>query len=103
MAYRISITDRAESHMDQQINYILFGFNNKTAAKHLLDGIEQLYGRLEDNPYQFPICRDSLLENKGYREAVVMDMDYIVIFRIDEDVVYILGFFHQLENYKDKL
>ncbi|MDE6251479.1 MAG: hypothetical protein K2M78_02415 [Lachnospiraceae bacterium] len=30
-------------------------------------------------------------------------MDYILIFRIDGDIVYVLGIFHQLENYKEKL
>ena len=103
MAYRLHITDRAEELLDQSVNYILFKFKNEPAAKHLLDGIEQLYDRLEDNPYQFADCRDSFLKSKGYKVAAVKDMDYILIFRIDNDVVYVLGIFHQLENYKDKL
>jgi plasmid stabilization system protein ParE len=103
MAYKLMITDRAEELLDQLVNYILFKFNNQSAAKHLLDGIEQLYNRLEDNPYQFADSRDSMLKSQGYKEAVVKDMDYILIFRIDGDIVYVLGIFHQLENYKDKL
>lgn len=103
MGYRLNITDRAEELLDQLVNYILFKFKNEPAAKHLLDGIEQIYDRLEDNPYQFADCRDSFLKSKGYKEAVVKDMDHILIFRIDDDVVYILGIFHHLENYKDKL
>lgn len=103
MAYRLNITDRAEELLDQLVNYMLFKFKNKAAVKHLLDGIDQLYGRLEDNSYQFADCRDSFLKSKGYKEAVVKDMDYILIFRIEGNVVYVLGIFHQLENYKDKL
>ena len=67
MAYRLIITERAEELLEQRVNYILYKFRNEQATRHLLDGIEQLYDRLEDN------------------------------------VVYVLGIFHQLENYKDKL
>lgn len=103
MAYRLIITDRAEELLDQLVSHILFKFKNEPAAKHLLDGIDQLYDRLEDNPYQFADCRDSFLKSKGYKEAVVKDMEYILIFRIDGDVIYVLGIFYQLENYKEKL
>lgn len=40
------------------------------AARHLLDGIEKLYDRLEDNPFQFTDCRDSFLRSKGFKEAL---------------------------------
>ena len=103
MAYRLIITEMAEELLEQLVNYILYKFRNEQAARHLLDGIEQLYDRLEDNPYQFADCRDFFLKSKGYKEAVVKDMDYILIFRIEGNVVYVLGIFHQLENYKDKL
>jgi plasmid stabilization system protein ParE len=103
MAYRVIITDRAEELLDQLVNYILLKFKNEQAAKHLLDDIEQLYDRLEDNPYQFADCRDPFLKSKRYKEAIVKNMDYILIFRIDGDTVYVLGIFHQLENYKNKL
>jgi plasmid stabilization system protein ParE len=103
MDYKVIVTDRAEELLDQLVNYILLKFKNEAAAKHLLDGIEKIYERLENNPEQFADCRDSLLKSKGYKEAVVSDMDYILIFRIDADVVYVLGIFHQSENYKVKL
>lgn len=59
--------------------------------------------RLEINPYQYLECRDTYLAKKGYREAVVPQMNYIVIFDVKADVVNIVGIFHQLENYQSKL
>ncbi|HAX51177.1 type II toxin-antitoxin system RelE/ParE family toxin [Muricomes intestini] len=103
MAYNLIVTDRFEELLDERLNYLLFKFKNEPAAKHLLDGIDSLYDRMEDNPYQFADCRDPFLKSKGYKESVIMDMDYILIFRIEVDTVYILGIFHQLENYKEKL
>ena len=83
MVYKLIITDRAEELLDQLVNYILFKLKNEPAAKHLLDGVEQLYNRMEENPFQFADCRDSFLKSKGYKEAVVKDMDYILIFRVE--------------------
>ena len=58
---------------------------------------------MEVNPFQFAECRDSYLAKKGYREAVALQMDYIIIFDVRDDVVNVVGIFHQLENYQNKL
>ena len=67
--------------------------------------MEIIYSRLEENPLQFADCQDSLLLNKKYKEALIPNMNYVVVFRIDEvkKIVYIVGFFHQLENYSKKV
>ena len=78
-------------------------YKNKEAAKHLLDSVESIYDRLVENPYQFPKSRDMYLAKKGYYEAVIPQMNYIVIFDVRKDIVNIVGIFHQLENYLSKL
>ena len=37
------------------------------------------------------------------REAVVPQMNYVIVFSIDRNVVNVLGFFHRLENYSHKI
>lgn len=86
MAYRLIITERAEELLEQQVNYILYKFRNEQAARHLLDGIEQLYDRLEDNPYQFADCRDSFLKSKGYN-VKHQAIKCLMLFRILKEVV----------------
>ena len=80
-----------------------FSLKNKQAAGHLLRGIDEIYDRLEDNPFQFPKCRDAYLAKKNYREAIVSGMSYIVVFNVSRNVVNVLGIFHQLENYQSKM
>ena len=75
----------------------------KDAKAALLDGINIIYERLEFNPYQFLECKDEYLAKKGYREAIVPQMNYIIIFDVTADVVNVIGIFHQLENYQSKL
>lgn len=103
MAYKLEITERAEQLLDQLVYYLLYRLKNEQAAGHLLDEISKVYDRLEENPYQFTESRDVYLKSKQYREAVTTDMNYAVIFKIEDDTVYVLGVFHGLENYRVKM
>lgn len=103
MAYKLIITQEAERLLDEQIQYLLFRLKNEQAAIHLLDETMRIYERLKDNPYQFPKSKDMYLQTVGYREAICTGMNYIIIFRIAGQTVYVLGFFHQLEDYNKKI
>ena len=103
MAYKLNVTEHAEELLDNLIYHLVYRLKNKQAARHLLDSIDTIYDRLEVNPFQFVKCRDAYLAKKGYREAVVSQMNYTIIFDVREDVVNIVGIFHQLENYQSKL
>ena len=103
MAYNLIITDRADELIDERVNYLLNKFKNPQAATHLLDGISSIYDRLEDNPYQFLDSKDPYLMRRGYKEALVPEMEYRMVFRIDGDDVYIVGLFHYLEDYVPKV
>ena len=103
MAYKLNVTEHAEELLDDLMYYLIYCLKNKEAAKHLLDSIEVIYDRLTGNPYQFPECKDAYLARKGYREAVVPQMNYTIIFDVRADVVNVVGIFHQLENYRSKM
>ena len=103
MYYRLIITEKAEELMDNLVKYLLYRIKKQQAAIHLLDSVERVYERLEENPFQFPICRDEYLAHKGYREAVLLDMNYLIIFKVENNEVYVLGVFHELEKYQNKL
>lgn len=103
MGYKLVISEYADELLNNLINYLIYRLKNEQAAKHLLDGMDRIYDRLETNPLQFPLSRDICLANKGYHEAVVPQMDYIVIFDVREGTVNVVGIFHQLENYQSKL
>lgn len=103
MDYKLVITEHAEQLLDNLVYYLLYCLKSEQAARHLLDGIDNVYDKLENNPLQFPYSRDVYLARKGYHEAIVPQMDYIVVFGIQDDTVNVIGVFHQLENYTKKL
>ena len=74
-----------------------------SVKEHLLACIEKAYDRLEENPYQFPECRDAYLKSLKYREVILTDMSYLMIVKVVDLEVYIMGIFHQLEDYGNKL
>ena len=51
-----------------------------------------------ENPYQFPKSRDMYLAKKGYYEAVIPQMNYIVIFDVRKDIVNIVGIFSSIRE-----
>ena len=99
------ITDRAAELLDGALNYLVLHLKNQSAAFHLLDRVESIYGRLEENPMHFPLCEDFLLKSRKYRKAALPEMSYVLIYRIEEEekAVYVLGIFNDRENYKNKL
>lgn len=103
MDYKLVISEHADELLDNLVYYLLYRLKSEQAARHLLDGIDGIYDRLKTNPFQFPFSRDNYLANMGYHEAVVPQMDYIVIFVVREDTVNVVGVFHQLEKYQSKL
>ena len=103
MVYKLTITEHADEMLDNLMYHLLYRLKNEQAARHLLNGIESVYERLEENPLQFPLSRDVYLAAKGYYEAIVPQMDYIVVFSIKADIVNVVGIFHQLENYQRKM
>ena len=103
MAYNLIVTERADELIDRLTAYLLNNLKNPGAAAHFLDELEMIYNRLEENPYQFAESKDEYLFIRGYRDALFKEMNYHVVFRVDEQSVYVLGVFHTLEDYVRKL
>jgi len=103
MQYRLIITERAEEHLDNILHYIVYKLKNPQAAGNLISEITHVYDNLEENPKIYAYCEEHFLKAKGYRKAPVSHYDYAIIYKIDADCVYIMGIFHDLELYKNKL
>ena len=92
MRYNLSITEKAEEQLDRLVYYLFLVLENQQAASHLLSCVKTMYERLENNPYQFPMCDDIFLKRKGH-----------MIFEIIDSTVYVIGIFHDLEQSNNKL
>ncbi len=103
MTYEVLFTEKVAMQYERAILYLLEEIKSKQAKDHLQAEMRTLVRRMRDNPFQFPIIDDPVLATRDYRQAVLPDMFYKVIFRIEGGKVYILGFFHDRENYQYKV
>lgn len=103
MAYKIQITPGAEQHLDNLIYYIMNVLCNPDAALNLLSEIEEIYRKLIHNPKMYERSEDLLLQARGYRKIPVDN--YVILYLVDDErqIISIMGYFHGLENYKNKL
>jgi plasmid stabilization system protein ParE len=105
MRYKLIITESAEELLDHIVNHLVNQLKNPQAAGNLLIEIEHVYDNLEFNPKMYAYSDELLMKSRGYRKALVPHYNYIIIFRIEEEThtVFIMGYFHELELYKNKL
>lgn len=103
MAFKLIITRHADVLLNRLVNYLMVQKQNPQAAAHLLNAVGAIYDRLEDNPLQFPVSRDPYLAAKNYRVAVTTGMRYLIVFKVEEAGVVILGVFPGSENDPNKL
>ena len=103
MAYNLEIVEHAEQLIGRLTGYLIHRLHNVGATLPLMDGSDTVYDRLEDNPYQFSESPHPVLYLRGYREALVPEMAYRIVFRVQGHTVYIVGVFHELEDYGIKV
>ena len=103
MAYNIVTTDEMDTLLENSVSYIINKLKNVQAASHLLDEVQDIYIELENNPAIYSISSDPFLAALKYHEAVLKSMNYKIIYKYDDNTVYILGIYNNLENYVDKV
>lgn len=103
MDYKIIITKRAKYLFDRIVGYIVYNLKNKEAGQKFSKNVKEVLIRIEDNPFQFPRLIDDKLYKKEYRVAQITNTKYIIVFRVVEKEVIILGVFHIRENIINKL
>ena len=91
MTYKIVVSQRANEQMEEIIAYIMQKLQNRQAAKAVYDDIMNAYDKLE------------YLAVKGYRRLALEHHNYILLYQVDGNMVYVNGIFHMLEDYQEKI
>ena len=103
MGYKLIISERAERHIDNIIDYVVNTLKNPGAAKAILSDIEEAYDKLEYMADALSYCNDQYLAKRGYRKIILSSHNYLIKYRIEGDEVRISGVFHMREEYANKL
>ena len=103
MGYKLVISDRAESHIDSIIDYVVNTLKNPGAASAILADIEEAYDKLEYMAETLALCNDYYLAETGYRKIVLARHNFVILYCVEGNKVHISGVFHMRENYVNKI
>ena len=100
---KMLINAPARGDLDSIDNYLRLEKRNQQAADHFASEVHKAYDSVFGNPLAFHLCPDRHLAARGYRPVKVMR--YIMLYRYDEqaDIVHIIRFFHELQDYANIL
>ena len=96
--YKIEFLPSAWREIDEISNYYLNKVGPKSATK-IFDRILKSIEILDIFPLSCPLINDEVLSEKGYR--VLICDDYICVYRLIDEVVYIYHIANGRTNYKN--
>ena len=101
--FKVVVTESAERDYREILEYLAEVVRNPQAVENLKAQVRRSFEVLTENPLGFVGCVDGRLASMGYRKCALRD--YLFIYRVDEDAetVYVIRFFHHLQDYISKL
>jgi len=103
MDYRIVFTNECLCQLENVIYYLSVSKGNNDAALNVLMDVKTTLGELVYIAESLPFCLEENLRTKGYRKVKLKNYNYLFVYSVKDDVVFIEGFFSTLQNYSEKL
>ena len=103
MDYKVYITSEAEEDLHHYIQYLLFEKENKQAAKNVLDDFAETIEKLKHMADSLKLCDNLKLKKLGYRRMNFLKHRYFMLYRIENNVVFVDSVFHELQDYENKM
>lgn len=103
MGYKVVVTSDAENDLDQFIQYLLFKKKNFQAAQNVLNDFEATKKSLVQVAESLKLCENPRLQMFGYRRINFLSHRYFMLYRIEEDIVFIDNIFHELQDYENRM
>jgi len=103
MGYKVIVTEDAELDLDRFIKYLLFEKRSEQAARNLLDDFEATIDSLSHVAGSLKECENSRLKEFGYRRINFRAHRCFMLYRIDDDTVYVDNIFHELQDYENRM
>jgi toxin ParE1/3/4 len=97
MAYEVRVSQSAERDLNEILQYITDSLFEPAAAGRFLKSIEECYNQLRSNPFVYALSSDNRLQSEGYRKVVIGK--YLLMFTVEEKVVFIHRIFYGARDY----
>ena len=101
--YRIIVADSRSPRDGRFIAYLLIEKKSEQAARNLLNDFEATKKSLAQVAGSLKLCENPRLQMFGYRRINFLSHRYFMLYRIEEDIVFIDNIFHELQDYENRM
>ncbi len=103
MDYKIIVTVDAEEDLDNYIRYLLYEKKSMQVAKNVLNDFEVTKESLKYVAGNLKLCDNPRLKQLGYHRINFLNHRYVMLYRIEDNLVFIDNIFHDLQDYENKI
>ena len=99
-SYKVVLLPHASGQLNQYISYLQYNLRNDQAARSVWRDAVETQKRLSEIAKYLKFCEDPVLKNLGYRIIHFKSHRYLMIYRIEDDIVYVDAVYHSLQDYE---
>ena len=97
--FEVIIAPKALEQLDKYVEYIRFTLLNDDAANRVWADAVDTIDEMETVAGSLQLSRHPALKKLGYRVKMFKSHDYVMIYRIEDNIVYVEGIYHMLQDY----
>ncbi len=103
MDYKVAVTRDAEADLDRFIKYLIFEKESMQAAENVLNDYDATIESLRHVAGSLKLCDNPRLRQLKYRRINFLNHRYFMLYRIEDNVVFVDNIFHELQDYGNKM
>lgn len=97
MTYKIVVTDTYSLEYKKILNYLINVLKEKSAAKNLNDEIDHIVELISTNPNLFGLSLHKELKKRKYHKVTVAN--YLILYKVQDNKIFLSHIFHQTQDY----
>ncbi len=98
--YRVRLTKEAREQLRRHLQYIYNVLQNAQAAKAIRDDVRETQEALSEIADSIKSSDNPRLAKRGIKKIHLRRHNYVMLFHIDSDTVYVDYIFHGLQDYE---
>ncbi len=103
MDYKVVVTKDAEEDLDRFIKYLIIEKENMQAAENVLNDYDATIESLKHVAGSLKLCDNPKLRQLEYRRINFLNHRYFMLYRIEDNVVFVDNILHELQDYEKKM
>ena len=103
MDYRVVVTRDAEEDLESLIKYLIIEKENMQTVENVLNDYDATIENLKHVAGGLKLCDNPRLRQSEYRRINFLNHRYFMLYRIEDNVVFVDNIFHELQDYENKM